>query len=53
MESLDEIELAKVSITFDPPWEPSMMNDEARKKLGFDSNKDVKKESNDIDVDWD
>ena len=52
LESLYEIELARVAITFDPPWEPSMMNDEARKKLGFDNNKEVKKESNDIDVDW-
>ena len=38
IETLDEVELAKVTITFDPPWEPSMMNDEARKKLGFPVN---------------
>jgi len=52
LETLDEIEVARVKITFDPPWEPSMMNDEARKKLGFDNSKEIKKESNDIDVDW-
>ena len=40
LESLDEIELARVAITFDPPWEPSMMNDEARKKLGFNNKKE-------------
>jgi len=48
LESLDEIELARVAITFDPPWEPSMMNNEARKKLGFN---DKKEDSNNIDTD--
>ena len=52
LESLDEIELAKVTITFEPSWEPSMMNDEARKKLGFDSKQEPDKKSNDIDVGW-
>ena len=48
LESLDEIESANVTITFAPPWEPSMMNDEAKKKLGFD-----KKQSSDtIETDW-
>ena len=36
LESLKEIEAANVTITFDPPWEPSMMSDSARQKLGFD-----------------
>ena len=48
LETLDEIELARVAITFDPPWEPSMMNNEARKKLGFN---DKKEDSNNIDTD--
>tara|TARA_B100001142_G_scaffold330085_1_gene396096 strand:- start:1733 stop:2083 length:351 start_codon:yes stop_codon:yes gene_type:complete len=48
LESLDEIELARVAITFDPPWEPSMMNDEARKKLGFS---DKKEDTSNIDAD--
>ena len=48
LESLDEIELARVAITFDPPWEPSMMNDEARKKLGFN---DKKEDTSSIDSD--
>ena len=39
LENLDEIQLAQVAIVFNPPWEPSMMNDEARKKLGFDNKK--------------
>ena len=37
LEALKEIESANVEITFDPPWEPSMMNNDARKKLGFDT----------------
>ena len=48
LESLDEIELAKVAITFNPPWEPSMMNNEARQKLGFN---DKKESSSNIDTD--
>ena len=46
LEELNEISKAEVSITFEPPWQPSMMNAEARKKLGFD-----KKENNNPDTD--
>ena len=35
--SLDNIDNVAVSVTFDPPWQPEMMSDEARNKLGFDS----------------
>ena len=49
MESLDEIESANVDITFEPPWEPSMMHQEARKKLGFDK---PNKEKNEKKIDW-
>ena len=49
LETLDEIELANVEITFDPPWEPTMMHEEARKKLGFDK---TKKEKNEKKIDW-
>ncbi|MAV63954.1 MAG: FeS assembly SUF system protein [Candidatus Marinimicrobia bacterium] len=35
LESLNDIENADIKITFEPPWEPSMMHDSARKKLGF------------------
>ena len=51
LESLDEIESANVEITFDPPWEPSMMNDDARKKLGFDK-KITPNKSENIQTDW-
>ena len=51
LENLDEIELARVAITFDPPWEPSMMNNEARQKLGFNNKEEHKKESKNIETD--
>ena len=35
--SLENIDSVKVSVTFEPPWQPEMMSDEARNKLGFDS----------------
>ena len=48
LECLEEVESANIDITFEPPWEPSMMNEEAKKKLGFD-----KKQSNDnVQTDW-
>ena len=52
LENLDEISAANVEITFNPPWEPSMMNNEARKKLGFDEQKPQKETSKEIDTDW-
>ena len=34
---LDQINEVEVAITFDPPWKPEMMTNEARKTLGFDT----------------
>ena len=49
---LDQVESVEVAITFDPPWNPDMMTDDARAKLGFDS---VNKTSNSqkIETEWD
>lgn len=33
--SLEEVNSAKVEITFDPPWEKDMMSEEARLELGM------------------
>ena len=33
--SLDGIKGAKIELTFDPPWNPSKMSEEARVALGF------------------
>jgi metal-sulfur cluster biosynthetic enzyme len=35
LSGIDEINSSEVNITFDPPWKPHMMNDQAREKLGF------------------
>ena len=38
-------------MTFDPPWEPEMMTQEAREKLGFDNEvQKVKKEE--LETTW-
>ena len=34
---LEEVNQVHVAITFDPPWNPDLMTDEAREKLGFGS----------------
>ena len=33
LESLDEVNQAFVEVTFDPPWTPEMITDEAKEKL--------------------
>lgn len=33
--AIEEVNEVKVSITFDPPWEKSMMSEEAQLELGF------------------
>ena len=35
LSGVDGINSSEVNITFDPPWKPDMMNDQAREKLGF------------------
>ena len=35
LSAIDEVNSSEVDVTFDPPWKPEMMNDEAREKLGF------------------
>ena len=36
---LDGVEETTVEVTFDPPWNPEMMSDEAKEKLGFSTTK--------------
>ena len=47
LEILKEVNIATVEVTFDPPWEPSMMTKDARIKLGFE-----KEEKNTENMDW-
>ena len=35
LEINDAVDMADVEVTFDPPWTPEMMSDDARDKLGF------------------
>lgn len=35
LESLAHVRRTVVTVTFDPPWTPEMMKDEARAQLGF------------------
>ena len=35
LRAMEGIEEAGVNIVWDPPWNPSMMSDAAREKLGF------------------
>tara|TARA_Y100000758_G_C15883885_1_gene361438 strand:+ start:330 stop:665 length:336 start_codon:yes stop_codon:yes gene_type:complete len=41
----NKIKTVNIDITFDPPWEPNMMSDAAKEKLGFKikTNKDENK----------
>ena len=49
IEQLKNIRNVNVEVVFDPPWQPEMMTDEGRKKLGFSPSN----ESNDnTDKDW-
>jgi len=36
LKQLDNVKDVIVEVTFEPPWEPEMMTDEGRKKLGFE-----------------
>ena len=49
--AMDKVNDCEVMVTFDPPWKPEMMTDEAREKLGFDPTPVPKNEPK-IDVEW-
>ena len=48
---MEEVTDCHVIVTFDPPWNPEMMTNEARKKLGFDPTPVPKQESKN-DMEW-
>ena len=39
LEELKDVQEVSVDVVFDPPWQPEMMTDEGRQKLGFSPNK--------------
>lgn len=36
VENVEGVDEAKVNIVWDPPWDPSRMSEEGKKRLGFD-----------------
>jgi metal-sulfur cluster biosynthetic enzyme len=51
LSEIKTINTVKVEVTFDPPWNPKMMTDFARKKLGFEPTK-VPKNDQKINMEW-
>ena len=49
LEKNENIENINVQVVFDPPWEPEMMTDEGRKKLGFSPSENKQKKE---EKDW-
>ena len=49
--SLENIDSVEVRVTFEPPWQPEMMSDEARNQLGFDSSI-AKTNETKIETEW-
>ena len=47
----EDIKNTKVNVTFDPPWDPKMMTDYARKKLGYDPTP-VPKNDQQVNTEW-
>ena len=45
LEMNSSIDKAEVEVTFDPPWTPEMMSNNAREKLGFPASNEQPKES--------
>ncbi len=52
LEALDEVNQAFVQVTFDPPWDPKMMTEEAKKKLGVGVQKLENHEHITINEEW-
>ena len=51
VKALEKINNIKVTVTFDPPWTPEMMTNQAREKLGYDPIK-TKELDQKINVEW-
>ena len=49
LENLKNVKDVTVDVVFDPPWQPEMMTDEGRKKLGFEPSK---KQANQDQKEW-
>ena len=52
LENLDEINQACVEVTFDPPWNPEMITDEAKEKLGINLSSPQERKEPTINTEW-
>lgn len=52
LEALGEINQAFVEVTFDPPWNPEMITEEAKKKLGLGLSKPENHDHITINEEW-
>ena len=52
LENLDEVNQAFVEVTFDPPWTPEMITDEAKEKLGLNLSEPQDRKEPIIDTEW-
>ena len=52
LESLPDIKKADVQVVFDPPWEPQMMTDEGKKKLGFSTSNKKGNDNTTTNKEW-
>ena len=52
LEKLDEVNQAFVEVTFDPPWTPEMITDEAKEKLGLNLSEPQDRKEPIIDTEW-
>ena len=52
LENLDEINQVFVEVTFDPPWNPEMITDEAKEKLGINLSSPQERKEPTINKEW-
>ena len=52
LEALAEVNQAFVEVTFDPPWNPEMITEEAKKKLGLGITKPENHDHITINEEW-
>ena len=52
LEMLDEVKQAFVEVTFDPPWNPEMITDEAKEKLGLNLSEPKERMEPKIEKEW-
>ena len=52
LEMNDLVDIADIEVTFDPPWTPEMMSEDARIKLGFPASNQKSKSTSKEEGSW-